>query len=457
VADILYLTPEGAPHIFLPPDDALLGTALLREKKNHGFDAVSADILLARARVADGRIVFPEASSYRVLVLPLWETMTPKLLAKIEQLVRDGATVIGVPPRKSPSLADHPRGDEQVRALAERLWGAGGVPAAATIRRYGRGRIVWGGELTPVAGGAMYPGYESTAALLRQENVAPVFDSTGSLRHHQRRTEALDLFFVANREANSVEAICTFRTDGGAPEWWDPITGARRPLPEFQVRGDTVTVPLRLGAFGSGFVVFDRKASRPGATRVGVNFAAERALATLEGPYAVTFDPAWGGPKEPVAFAALAPWNRHADEGIRYYSGAAVYRKTFDFAATATRRAPLFLDLGAVHKLARVNLNGEDLGIVWTAPFRVEVSGRLRPTGNVLEVTVVNTWVNRLIGDQQPANKDVRQLQWESGLLLGKPQPAGRFTFTTAKNDYQANSPLQESGLLGPVRLLTLE
>ena len=131
-----------------------------------------------------------------------------------------------------------------------------------------------------------------------------------------------------------------------------------------------------------------------------------------------------------------------------------MYRKTFDFAATATRRAPLFLDLGAVHKLARVNLNGEDLGIVWTAPFRVEVSGRLRPTGNVLEVTVVNTWINRLIGDQQPANKDVRQLKWESGLLLGKPQPAGRFTFTTVKNDYQANSPLQESGLFGPVRLL---
>ena len=454
VADILYLAPEGAPHIFLPPDDAMLGTGLLREKKNHGFDAVSAAILMARAKVKDGRIAFPEASSYRVLVLPLRETMTPELLAKIEQLVRDGATVIGVPPRKSPSLSGHPRCDEQVRALAAKLWGGDKIPSTAIVRTYGRGRLVWGGEFAPVAGGAMYPCYEDTVALLRKENVAPVFDSTGPLRHHQRRTEAHDLFFVANREAKSVEVVGAFRTDGGAPEWWDPVTGARRALPDFQVRGDTATVPLRLAAFGSGFIVFDRKASRPGARRGGANFAAERTLATLEGPYEVTFDPAWGGPKEPIAFASLASWNSHGDAGIRYYSGAAVYRKTFDFAAPAAGRAPLFLDLGAVHKLARVKLNGEDLGIVWTAPFRVNVSGKLRPAGNVLEVTVVNTWINRLIGDQQPANKDVRQLKWESGLLLGKPQPAGRFTFTTVKNDYQANSPLQESGLFGPVRLL---
>jgi hypothetical protein len=457
VADILYLTPEGAPNIFMPPEDAMLGKDVLREKKNYGFDAVSASILLERARVEEGRIVFPEASSYRVLVLPLWETMTPALLTKLAQLVHDGATVIGVPPRKSPSLSDYPRCDAQVRTAAIKLWGGDKVPAATAVRAYGRGRIIWGGELTPVTGGAMYPSYEATIALLRRERVAPVFESTGSLRHHQRRTEAQDIFFVANREARDLEAFGTFRTDGGAPEWWDPVTGARRLLPEFQVSGDTVKVPLRLAAFGSGFVVFNRQAVRQSATLVGANFPAEKILGTLEGPCSVTFDPSWGGPKEPVAFATLIPWNSHSDEGIRYYSGAAVYRKIFDVAPPVAGRSPLFLDLGVVHKLARVKLNGEDLGIVWTPPFRVEITGKLRPKGNVLELTVVNTWVNRLVGDQQPANKDVRQLKWDSGLLLGKAQPAGRYTFTTVKNDYQANSPLQESGLIGPLRLLTLE
>jgi hypothetical protein len=100
-----------------------------------------------------------------------------------------------------------------------------------------------------------------------------------------------------------------------------------------------------------------------------------------------------------------------------------------------------------------VKLNGEDLGIVWTPPYRVAVTGKLKPGPNHLEVTVVNTWVNRLIGDQQPEDKDARTLQWENGMLGGKPQRAGRYTFTTAR-DYNAQSPLQESGLLGPVTLL---
>ncbi len=118
--------------------------------------------------------------------------------------------------------------------------------------------------------------------------------------------------------------------------------------------------------------------------------------------------------------------------------------------------ARVFLDLGAVHKLARVTLNGDDLGIVWTPPYRVEVTGKLKLGPNHIEVAVVNTWVNRLIGDEQPANKSARTLKWDDGMLGGTPQPAGRYTFTTAR-DYTAESPLQESGLLGPVNLLESE
>ncbi len=458
VVDVLYLTPEGAPHIFMPPDDAMLGAGILREKKSHGFDAVSPNIFMERAQAEGGRITFPGGTSYRAIVLAENETMTPELLAKIEKLVRDGITVIGNPPRKSPSLSGYPQCDGQVASLADKIWGAQAVPAQVTERPYGKGRIVWGGAASPrrpdadPASGPMYPSYESTVALLRGWGESPPFESEGPLRHHQRRTDSHDIFFVANREANPADAVCTFRTDGAAPELWDPVTGMRRPLPDHAIHGDTVSLPLRFAAHESHLIVFDREAPRGSATQAKENFTSPRILATLDGPYQVTFNPAWGGPKDPVTFDPLIPWNSHHDQGIRYYSGEATYQKTFDQPAGIAESGRVFLDLGVVHKLARVNLNGEDLGIVWTPPYRLDVTGKLRPSANQLEVTVVNTWVNRLIGDQRPADKDARKLTWENGMLEGRTWNAGRYTFTTAPG-VNADSPLLDSGLWGDITL----
>lgn len=460
VADILYLAPEGAPNIFLPPDDAMQGGGLLREKKGYSFDAVSADILMAKAVAKNGRIVFRYCPpslwgrdggiSYSVLVLPGQQTMTPELLETIEKMVRNGITVIGNPPRKSPSFVNYPECDEQVEKLVGKMWKSSVVPADVQIINYGKGRIVWGGKASSAAG--MYPGYESTAALLREWGVVPAFESTGPVRYHQRRTDNRDIFFVSNREGKAVDAVCRFRTDGGRPELWNPATGVRRTLPEFEVKGGVVSVLLKFAAQESCFVVFDRKAGGKDSKGVGVNFAAEQVVADLTVSYEVSFDPAFGGPAGPVKFEELVDWTKHSEAGVKFYSGEAVYRKTFDVPAVdKDQRA--FLDLGVVHKLARVKLNGEDLGIVWTSPYRVEVTGKLRETGNELEITVCNTWVNRLIGDKQAGNLNARQLKWENGLLEGKTFNTGPYTFTTS-GDYNADSPLQESGLLGPVRVV---
>ena len=366
------------------------------------------------------------------------------LIAVIELRFRDGdRTVLGTDAtwRVAQEAADGWRRDVQTGTD----WRAARVLGPAAM-------APWNLTL-PAASDALYPSYESTIALLRQMGITPGFASTGPIRFHFRRTLRLDVFFVANRTAEPVDADCAFRTDGAAPELWDPITGGRRALPRFAVERDTVSVPLRFAGHESYFVVFDRAAPRGGESRSGENFPVLETVAVLDGPYQVTFDPAWGGPEQPVAFETLSPWNTHADPGIRYYSGEATYRKTFACPGGAKPAGRLLIDLGVVHKLARVKLNGGDLGIVWTPPFRLDVTGKLRQAGNELEVTVVNTWVNRLIGDQQPEHKGVRQLQWESGLLGGRPQPAGRYTFTTAQ-DYNADSPLQESGLFGPVRLM---
>ncbi len=122
----------------------------------------------------------------------------------------------------------------------------------------------------------------------------------------------------------------------------------------------------------------------------------------------MAFDPKLGGPPT-ITFNHLEDWTKRPEEGVRYYSGVATYQKTFDFAADLSRNAKVFLDLGAVHDLCRVRLNGQDLGIVWTAPWRVDISSAVQVAGNQLEIEVVNGWVNRLIGDQQPGNKGVRQ------------------------------------------------
>jgi hypothetical protein len=137
VADILYLAPEGAPNVFFPPRSAFR-PALFADRRGYNFDGCAAETLIARASVNNGQIVFPDGMSYRLLVLPRVETMTPRLLAKIIALVEGGATILGAPPQKSPSLADYPNCDRQVSEFAARLW----PQAMQGEHRVGLGRVV---------------------------------------------------------------------------------------------------------------------------------------------------------------------------------------------------------------------------------------------------------------------------------------------------------------------------
>ncbi|MBN2506965.1 MAG: hypothetical protein JXQ71_09750 [Verrucomicrobia bacterium] len=181
----------------------------------------------------------------------------------------------------------------------------------------------------------------------------------------------------------------------------------------------------------------------------------------IAGPWEVRFDPKWGGPAQPVIFATLDDWSRRPEDGIRYYSGAAVYRTTFSLRVPPSTLHRLFLDLGQVAVMAEVNLNGKDLGILWKAPYRVDVTDALKSGDNSLEVKVVNLWINRQIGDEQLPEDSERNPNgtlkaWPQWLQEGKPSPTGRYTFTSWRL-WKKNDRLAESGLLGPVRLHTAE
>ncbi len=182
----------------------------------------------------------------------------------------------------------------------------------------------------------------------------------------------------------------------------------------------------------------------------------------IKGPWDLTFAPGMGAPAQ-VVLDKLISWSKHPDNGVKYFSGSATYRKTFSFAndpETGTKlKKGLYLDLGKVSVMAGVKLNGKDLGILWKPPYRVEVTNAIISGENVLEIRIVNLLINRMIGDEllpddSERNENGTLKKWPQWLLDGKPSPSGRFTFTSWRL-WGKNSPLQESGLLGPVTLQT--
>jgi hypothetical protein len=175
-------------------------------------------------------------------------------------------------------------------------------------------------------------------------------------------------------------------------------------------------------------VVFRRAA--PLAESPGNNFPATATVATLEGDWEVHFDPKWGGPAT-ATFAMLTDWTKRPEPGIRYYSGHAVYRKTFERPAGTDAHSRVWLDLGEVRDLAVIRLNGRELGTLWTAPWRVDVAKALKPGTNTLEIEVINPWNNRLVGDA----------------ALAPGQRVTSLSLATVKPE----APLQPAGLLGPV------
>jgi hypothetical protein len=518
VADVAYLGSENAPQSC--PKREALDPAL---PSGYDFDDVPAEVLLTQMTVRQGRLVIPSGMSYRVLVLPPARTMTPMLLAKIKELVTAGATVVGPRPARSPSLANYPQCDVEVNRLGEELWGeCDGV--SVTENPCGQGKVIWGKTLSTV---------------LSDLGAQPDFachdlDVAKQIRYIHRTLEGDDLYFVANAVPEARRFLCTFRAQGGHPEFWWPDTGQVEPVTVYDEREAGTLVPMTLDPCGSVFVVFRRNAASPSprvvsvrrngveisglaisgfglplvpeiqlqqehglitvkSTATGyeieisrpgsyeVRTASGRAFSAslgglpepmeIEGPWQLEFPQGWGAP-ERVTLEQLISWTDHADPGVRYFSGTATYHKRFELPASMlSSRRRFYLDLGEVRVLAQVGLNGRDLGILWKPPFRVEITEGLRSGANDLAVSVVNLWPNRLIGDEQlPDDCDwvppstPRNLtphtwgpvldHWPPWLLANKPSPTGRLTFTTWKH-WSKNDPLLESGLLGPVRIVS--
>jgi hypothetical protein len=212
---------------------------------SYDFDACDTPTLLERLTVKGNKPVLPHGMFYEVLVLPNEREITPKVLRKIGELIKAGAWVIGPKPLRSPSLVDYPRADEEVKKLAEEIWGdLDGVKV--TERRYGKGRIFWGKKVEEV---------------LEMKGVKPDFEFEGTLpgtaiTYIHRGDGDADIYFLSNQRERFETVRCRFRVKGKVPELWHPDTGKVERAPVFRFVDDRTELTLNFDPYGSVFVIF---------------------------------------------------------------------------------------------------------------------------------------------------------------------------------------------------------
>jgi hypothetical protein len=419
VADIAYLLDEGAPS-----SQPFWGAGLQPvPPEGYDYDTINADVLLNRMKVNnDGRLVLPDGMSYRMLVLPQANRMRPELLRKIRELAAGGAIIVGPKPVMSPSLQSGPdKADLEVQALANEIWGD--LDGAQRNKHfYGKGLVTWGLPLNDVL---------SLVNITKDAEFAGPLDSSFVWIH--RRTGDADIYFVANRTDRPQEIQSRFRVDGKEAELWHPDTGSIEPA-GYSIAGGRTAVPLHLDQRESVFVVFRRPAASMSRTPPSVKTAV---LATLKGPWSVSFPPNLGAPAK-MQMANLESWTANSNDGVKYFSGAATYTKTIQVPQSWLKPGiRLVLDLGTVKDIAQVSINGRTVSTLWKPPYQPDITGALKPGTNRLEISVINQWTNRLVGD--------RLLDPAKRVLASSP---GGLNFSGAPT-------LSDAGLIGPVVVLS--
>jgi alpha-L-rhamnosidase len=398
---------------------------------HYGADFVDADVLLHGATAAPGHLRLASGTTYRLLVLPAdLQMLSLPLLRSIHTLVAQGAVLLGQRPIGSPSLADGPGAQQEVSKLADDLWGS--ADESARGRSFGKGKVYSGVSIEDVLAAEKAPQDFSWSA---PENVGvdvpyslPGADSDEDLLFIHRHDRDRDIYFVSTQKHHGFDVKAAFAVSGEVPTLWHPESGATEAV-SYSAQDGKTTVPLHFDAQGSVFVVFDRASTHPSQT---IPKPSRTQLTSVEGGWNISFPPDLGAPAE-ASMPALQSWTLSAEPGVKYFSGTATYHKQIEAPKEWFKPGErVILDLGTVKEMAEVEINGKPVGgILWKPPFTVDATGLLKPGQNELTVRVTNLWPNRMIGDLQPG---VTQT----------------YTWTDFR-PFKADSPLMESGLLGPV------
>lgn len=412
-ADVAYFIGEDAPR--------MVGIMEPWIPVGYQFEHMNAEIIMRNMTVKDGMLTLPHGVQFKVLVLPRrLKTMRPELLEKIERLILDGAIVMGPAPERSPSLQNQPEADRRVKEMAARIWGdVDGVNVKQ--RRYGKGMICDGLD------------FETLFAQLGYVPDCKVPDGMNVYQGHQKDGDT-DIYILSNQDNRALTMDVAFRVTGKQPELWDPVTGVIRKLPAFRQEEKTTVVPMKLDKNECVFVVF-REKGEPSATTLEANYPAPLRTQEATGEWDVTFESAFKTPS-PVRMATLDNLSDNANDSIRYFSGTATYTTSVNL-DRAERGEHMFMAFDNVGTMAKVYINGKYAGGVWTAPYRLDVTDFVKNGRNDVKVEVVNTWVNRIVGDM-----NLPESERETYLFV---------------NHLNAKTPLPPSGIIGKVKFETVK
>jgi hypothetical protein len=245
----------------------------------------------------------------------------------------------------------------------------------------------------------------------------------------------MEIYFLTNQSDEEISLSPSFRVQGLKPQLWDAMTGDIRPLSEFSEKNGRITVPIKMKANQSWFVVFSND-KIDNSKIYKENFPTPSIVQTLKNPWKVDFKNKQIGPKESVLFPSLTNWIENSDEKIKFYSGTAVYASTFNFSDKKVTN-DIFINLGNVGVMASVKVNGIELGTTWIAPYQINVTKAIKNGENTVEIEVVNVWRNRLTGDKTLPKEE--RTTW---LMTDKTTP---------------EEALIPSGLLGPITIETIK
>lgn len=343
------------------------------------FDAFTTDALLMRMDAEDGRIVLPDGMSYRMMVLPRNGEITLEALHKIVSLIKKGASVYGPRPKHSGTKCDLEHLTEY-EELVNAVWGKIETPKGSN--HYGRGTVYWGMSLTDaVSGSGMLPDVS--------------LPENRKFYYAHRTLRDGEIYFLDNHEDTPLAHTFAFRCKGKSVELWNSVTGKRYSLQSTSTPDGRMSVPLQMAARESFFVVFNDEES---VERLPLrNREVMEESIPIVGDWTVTFSEKMGGPGT-VVFPELIDWTVHQDERIKYYSGTGVYHHGLSVESVQSSSQYL-LHFDKLGSIARVVLNGKEVGTVWCSPWEIDVTDALRSGENELEIYVANSLMNRMIGD----------------------------------------------------------
>ena len=401
--------------------------------RGYMYDSFNPDVLQS-AEVKNGNIVLPGGAEYAALIIPGKHPMQPdpermsiETAKKIFRLIREGATIfVDEVPRHTLGLSNYTE-DE---ALLQRLFGNKSFyeTTSQTIWNIEKGKLI------------RLPYTENTFDKI---NLSRDFIATDSINQYadgigyiHRKDDTTDIYFISNQYDYPRQINISLRVEGKQPELWDPVTEKITIAGNWKSIDGRTELPIRLDACESVFIVLRNKQTPSG---VGSNWFTFSSISDIKTPWKVQFDSKSRGPEQPVIFNQLTDWSKNDDERIRYYSGTAVYHNQFDWKTKIKNGERIFLSFENIANLADIKINGIPCGIIWTKPYRVDITDALKKGKNTIEIAVTNTWANRIMGDEDfnAASPDSTKNTWTNARYRLK------------------NKVLAESGLTGKVELLS--